>query len=126
MISSGSEARDQTRTFSSGASPWRSRPVPPTPPPPTQPRARVRRERALGDRRPVALVLEVLVQLAPVDHAARRGDVALLHRQHDVVVERLRPALDEQVVGGQAGAADPEAAAPDDVLDVVGDALLAL
>ena len=86
----------------------------------------MRLQRALGDRGAVALVLEVLVQLAVVDDAARRRHVALLHRQHDVVVERLRAALDEQVVRGQAGAADAEALAPDDVLDVVGDALLAL
>ena len=54
------------------------------------------------------------------------GDVALLHRQDDVVVECLRAALDEQVVGGQTRAADAEALAPDDVLDLVGDALLPL
>ena len=66
-------------------------------------------------------------RIARVAHdAARRGDVALLHREHDVVLERLRAALDQQVVGGQAGAADPEPGAADDVLDLVGDAVLAL
>ena len=40
-------------------------------------------------------------------------------RQHDVVVERLAVALDEQVVRRQPGAADPEAGLPDHVAQVV-------
>ena len=59
-----------------------------------------------------------------VDDAADGRDVALLHRQHDVVLERLVEALDQDVVRRQAGRADAEPGLPDDVLDVVEDRLL--
>ena len=58
------------------------------------------------------------------DDAADGRDVGLLHREHDVVLQRLVEALDEDVVGRQPGRADAEAGPADDVLDVVEDRLL--
>ena len=75
----------------------------------------------LRDGRAVAVMLEVVVHILVVDDAAGRGDIALLHRQHDVVVERLVESLDQHVVAGQARAADAESGSTHNVLDVVGD-----
>src|SRR5215212_2569778 len=72
-------------------------------------------------RNPVPLVLEVLADLRVGDDPARRGHVALLDREDDVVLQRLVVALEQHVVGGEARAADPEPAGADDVLHVVGD-----
>ncbi len=93
---------------------------------PAEPRVGVGLERPLRDRRPVARVLEVLGDALVLHHPARRRDVALLHRQHDVVLERLRAALHQQVVRRQPGAADPEARPADHVLDLVRHRVLAL
>src|SRR3712207_7113784 len=46
---------------------------------------------------------------------------SLLHRENDVVLERLRAALHEQAVRRQPGRADPEASSAHDVLDRVRD-----
>ena len=78
-------------------------------------------QRALADHGALALVLEVLAHRGVLDDAAGGGDVALLHGQDHVVLVRLVAALDQQVVRGQAGAADPEAGRADDVLDGVED-----
>jgi hypothetical protein len=74
----------------------------------------------------VAVVVEDVAQPRVAHDAAGRGDVGLLHRQHDVVLQRLRAALDQQVVGRQARAADAEPGAADDVLDRVGHAVAPL
>ena len=78
-------------------------------------------QRAPAHRRPVALVREGPVQLRVAHDAAGRGDVALLDRQDDVVLQRLVVPLEQHVVGRQPGAADAEPAGADDVLDVEGD-----
>jgi hypothetical protein len=83
-------------------------------------------ERSLGDGGAVAGVLEVACDPLVVHHAARRRDVALLHRENDIVLERLRASLHEQVVSRKAGTADTKADAADHVLDLVGDGVLAL
>ena len=54
------------------------------------------------------------------DDPARCGDVALLHRQDDVVVQGLGEPLDEHAVGRQARAADAEPRATHDVEHVEG------
>ena len=73
-------------------------------------RVGVHLQRALADHRAVALVVEVARRPPRVStNRLTRRDVGLLHRQHDVVVERLAVALDQQVVRRQAGAADAEA-----------------
>src|SRR4051812_50120690 len=69
----------------------------------------------------MALVLEVPADLRVVDDPAGGRHVALLDRQDDVVLQRLVVALEQHVVGGQTGAADPEATRSDDVLHVEGD-----
>jgi hypothetical protein len=69
---------------------------------------------------------EVVADSLVTDHARRGGRQRLLHRQHNVVLQRLCAALDEQGVGAKARRADPEPRAPGDVLDPVGDAVLAL
>ena len=86
----------------------------------------VRLQRPAGQGGAVAVVEEPRRDLGVVDRPARRRAHRLLHRQDDVVVERLGRALDEHVVGGQPGAADAEAAAADDVVDGVGDVRPAL
>ena len=73
----------------------------------------VRLQRPPAHRRPVPLVLEVPGDLRVVDDPFRRGDVALLDREDDVVLQRLVVALQQHVVGGQPGAADAEAAGAD-------------
>ena len=82
-------------------------------------RVGVHLQRALADDGAVALVVEVAVDRARVDEPAHGRHVGLLHRQHDVVVERLAVALDQHVVRREAGAADAEAGLPDDVTHVV-------
>ena len=57
---------------------------------------------------------------------ADRGDRALLHGQHDVVLQRLGVPLHEQPVGRQPGAADAEPGAAHDVLELVAHAPHAL
>jgi hypothetical protein len=47
----------------------------------------------------VPVVLEVGTAAFVVHDPAGRRDVALLHRQDDVVVQRLGEALDEDAVG---------------------------
>ncbi len=76
-------------------------------------------EGALADDRAMSLVLEEVPHPFVVDHAACGGDVSLLHRQDDVVLERLVVALDQHVVSRQAGTPDAEPLLTDDVLDVV-------
>ncbi len=78
-------------------------------------------QRALGENRALPVVHEPLGDRGVGDHAGRRGHVALLHREHDVVVQRLVEPLDEHGVGGQTGAADAEPGPPGHVLDRVGD-----
>ncbi len=58
-----------------------------------------------------------------VDDPARRRDVALLHAQHDVVLQRLGVPLHQQVVRRQPGASDAELRGGHDVLQGVGQAL---
>jgi hypothetical protein len=72
------------------------------------------------------VVLEGAPALLVVDDPAHRRDVALLHRQDHVVLERLGVPLDQEVVGRQAGAADAEAGDPDEVLECVGQRAQAL
>ena len=86
----------------------------------------MRLQRALGHRRPVALVLEVVADRGVVHHAGGGRDVALLDREHDVILQRLRAALDQQAVRRQPGRADPESGPPDHILDRIRHAVLAL
>ena len=87
---------------------------------PAQKTVGVRLQGALGERGPVPVVFESRVQVRLVDDPAGRRDVALLQGQDDVVVQRLGEALDQHVVGGQSGAADPETGLADDVEHVEG------
>src|SRR5215217_4630363 len=125
MISSGSETMDQSRSFSYGESSWTTCPFPRSSHQPSH-----GSECACSARWETAVrwpwCSKYSCSSPPSTTRLGAGTLPLRHRQHDVIVERLGPALDEQVVGGQPRAADPEAAAADDVLDVVGDALLAL
>ena len=81
---------------------------------------------ALADRRPVTVVLEEAGDAPGRRRPGWGGDVALLEREHHVVVERLGEALDQHVVRRQPGAADAEARPADDVEHVEGDPRLAL
>ena len=123
--SSGSVSPLQSRSFSYGLYSATTKPVPSVAAlelGPAEPRVGVRLQRPLADRRAVAVVGEVRRAGLVVDDAAGRRDVALLHRQDDVVLERLGVPLDEQVVRRQPGAADAEPGLADDVLDRVGEA----
>ena len=88
----------------------------------TEQRVGVRLQRALRHRGAVPVMLEVLVYIRIVDHPAGCGDVALLDRQHGVVVERLAESLDQHGVRGQPCTSDAHARLSDEVLDVVRDA----
>ncbi len=79
----------------------------------------VRLQRALADDGAVALVVEVALDRGPVDEAAHRRDIRLLHAQHHVVVEALVEALDEDVVRREPGTADAEAGHAHHVAHVV-------
>ncbi len=65
-----------------------------------EPRVGVGLERPLRGRRAVAMVLEVAFDALVVNDPAGRRDVALLHRQHHVVLQRLGRSLHQDVVGG--------------------------
>src|SRR5829696_1579024 len=91
-----------------------------------EPRVGVGLQCPLGDRRTVPVVLEVALDALVVHDPAGRSDVALLHRQYHVVLQRLGRALHQDVIGGKPGRAYAKALATDDVLHLVGEASEAL
>src|SRR5215210_1178904 len=72
------------------------------------------------------MVLEIALDVLVIYDPARGRDVALFHGEHDVVLQRLRRAFDQDVVGGEPGGADAKAPAAHHVLYLVSQAPEAL
>src|SRR5215210_2930314 len=86
----------------------------------------MRLQRALRDSSTVPMVLEVVLDSPVAYDPARGGDVALLHGEHDVVLQGLGRSLNQDVVGREPGRADAVAPVADDVFYLVGQATEAL